>query len=192
MSSALDKFPLAAHSNGNNSTVVTADDSKYADIAGHTFGKLTYREAAAPSLKSRSRQAWFDCSCGGKKLAIVANVKAGMVKSCGCLRGQNNAKPKKQKIMSRAKTQLSEVKTISEAVEAVMVSAEQITPSQQKHLASVYAACEQARLDLHKAVANSQASAGARESFMGFLAVEYSLNEGDTVEVATGKIIRKQ
>lgn len=93
--------------------------------------------------------------------------------------------------MGRIKIEQGKVNTLNGVVEAMMVSGEQITPSQQKHLAQVYAAVDASRLELQRAVANSQATVGARESFMHFLAVEYGLNEGDTVEVATGKIIRK-
>lgn len=90
--SKLSEYPLAAQLHAPKtlaSLKVEADDSKYDDIKREPYGKLTYKEPA-PRGEKGQRMAWFDCECSGKKLAIVANVKAGLVKSCGCLRPGNS------------------------------------------------------------------------------------------------------
>jgi hypothetical protein len=85
----------------------------------------------------------------------------------------------------------SPTKTLDQALEALKASAESITASQQKHLALVYALADQAQRDLQMAIANNQASIGARESFVRFLFSEYNLAPTDEIEVESGKITRK-
>jgi hypothetical protein len=92
--------------------------------------------------------------------------------------------------MSR-KRNLSAVSTIPQAVEEVKSQAEEISPSQLAHLQKVYAEVDHADKNLHEAIANQQACAGARNSFMAFLTAEYVLAKGDEIDLKTGKITHK-
>lgn len=57
--------------------------------AGVTFGRLTVVERVA-SFRSPSGQtqpAWAcSCECGGRAIVRAAHLRAGRVRSCGCLR----------------------------------------------------------------------------------------------------------
>lgn len=59
------------------------------EIANHKFGRLTAirRVRKGPS---RSGWIWFCvCECGGSKEVLVAHLRNGAVKSCGCLIVEN-------------------------------------------------------------------------------------------------------
>lgn len=85
----------------------------------------------------------------------------------------------------------SAVKTIPEAVAAVIAQAEEISPSQLAHMKRVYVEAEQTRQTAKQAIAEQQACLGARNSFMVFLFAEYGLSQADTIDLETGKITRK-
>ncbi len=68
--------------------VVTATEGEY---VGKRFGKLTV--TAMLGFRGRNRMARCLCECGGHKDAIVSQLRAGKVISCGCQRGLNNAVP---------------------------------------------------------------------------------------------------
>lgn len=54
------------------------------DLTGQTFGLLTVIQRAE-SRNGRTR--WLcRCACGGEKEVAARDLKAGRVKSCGCLR----------------------------------------------------------------------------------------------------------
>lgn len=53
------------------------------DLTGRTFGLLTV-VGREESRNGRSR--WLcRCTCGGEKIVTAYDLKAGKVKSCGCL-----------------------------------------------------------------------------------------------------------
>lgn len=61
------------------------------DIIGQKFGLLTVIRLATPeekdSVKTGVNGGYFycECECGGKKIARSSHLKAGLVKSCGCI-----------------------------------------------------------------------------------------------------------
>ena len=63
--------------------------SKYTDITGQKFGRLT-----AISLHSRNANKhilWlFECDCGEKRISLAAAIKQGRVVSCGCHRNEQS------------------------------------------------------------------------------------------------------
>lgn len=87
-------FPLAAQMNAKPLSSVETEENgsgpvrSYADVLGKKFGKLTYKAPAPDDEKRRGRCALFSCDCGGQRVAEVSQVKNGLVKSCGCMRGQ--------------------------------------------------------------------------------------------------------
>lgn len=62
---------------------------RHKDIRGQRFGRLTVVERI-PGVKGSSRSATWKCvcDCGGSKIATTKHLKAGKVKSCGCLQRQ--------------------------------------------------------------------------------------------------------
>ena len=68
--------------------VVTATEGGY---VGKKFGMLTV--TAMLGYRGRNRMARCKCDCGGEKDAIVSQLLADKVISCGCQRGLNNAVP---------------------------------------------------------------------------------------------------
>lgn len=60
------------------------------DIAGQTFGRLTTKEKV--KVKDGMAQWSCDCSCGTKDFeAMASQLRAGIVRSCGCLRVENSS-----------------------------------------------------------------------------------------------------
>ena len=58
------------------------------NITGQTFHRLTaIRDVTEKSGKGRQWE--FKCECGKTKVALVKKVRAGRVKSCGCLAREN-------------------------------------------------------------------------------------------------------
>lgn len=55
---------------------------KILDIVGHRYGKLV---AVSPQPGKKQRWLW-QCDCGGRKTIVYYSVKAGLTRSCGCLR----------------------------------------------------------------------------------------------------------
>lgn len=57
------------------------------NLVGHVFGRLTVIERApSPATYTRPRVAWLcACTCGNQKTFIADSLRAGLVKSCGCL-----------------------------------------------------------------------------------------------------------
>lgn len=91
---------------------------KLIDLTGQRFGRLTvlYRaeeNKTANALKGGAalRPRWVcKCDCGETTTVIGANLRAGMTKSCGCLRRETSAENgrkrrarKKRKSMGEAK-----------------------------------------------------------------------------------------
>jgi hypothetical protein len=57
---------------------------QHANLTNQRFGKLV---AIAPLRKVAGNVIWFcQCDCGGSKQCIAGSLRAGYVKSCGCLR----------------------------------------------------------------------------------------------------------
>lgn len=57
---------------------------KTEDLTGQRFGKLTVQKR---DKNRKGRVAWIcTCDCGGTKTATARDLKAGKIKSCGCLR----------------------------------------------------------------------------------------------------------
>lgn len=62
--------------------------SKFIDLTGQKFGRLTVLEFAGYKRRSDGRNnGWWKCVCDCKKvsLATTANLTSGAVQSCGCL-----------------------------------------------------------------------------------------------------------
>lgn len=61
------------------------------DIIGKRFGRLVVLEKT--KLKKWNSYLYrCKCDCGGEKLEISSQLKAGKTSSCGCLRSQNGKK----------------------------------------------------------------------------------------------------
>ena len=64
---------------------------KKLDLTGQRFGKLTVI-AASENIKNRT--AWLcRCDCGSTIIAKTTHLRAGRVKSCGCLSGEPRPVP---------------------------------------------------------------------------------------------------
>lgn len=67
-------------------------------MVGRTFGRLTVaeRHGSYVSPCGKSVPVWrCRCECGGEILARGDQLRAGLVKSCGCIkRGRKPCKPK--------------------------------------------------------------------------------------------------
>lgn len=61
------------------------------DEVGNTYGRLTVVERVENPL--RNGIAWrCSCSCGGGRIVIGYTLRAGIVRSCGCLRTEASRK----------------------------------------------------------------------------------------------------
>lgn len=61
------------------------------DETGNTYGRLTVIERVDNPL--RNGIAWrCSCSCGGGRIVIGYTLRAGIVRSCGCLRSEMSKK----------------------------------------------------------------------------------------------------
>ena len=59
------------------------------DLTGQRFGRLVATTAIANEPgKGKSRWACL-CDCGGSHTATASNLKAGKVRSCGCLQSES-------------------------------------------------------------------------------------------------------
>lgn len=57
------------------------------DETGHTFGRLTVVERVDNPLRNGS--AWRClCSCGSERVVLGHALRAGITRSCGCLRAE--------------------------------------------------------------------------------------------------------
>lgn len=58
------------------------------DLTGKKFGRLTVIERAGTSRNDgQGRPTWkCQCDCGNTTVVIGANLRAGLTRSCGCLR----------------------------------------------------------------------------------------------------------
>ena len=64
---------------------------KKIDLTGQRFGRLT---VVAPAENIGNRTAWLcQCDCGNEIVAKTAHLRAGKVKSCGCIRAGSSSKP---------------------------------------------------------------------------------------------------
>lgn len=67
------------------------------DLTGRVFGRLTVMKVAG---KERRAIKWEClCSCGNVKHVLSANLLAGLIKSCGCLRKEVTSKRRKFKLI---------------------------------------------------------------------------------------------
>ena len=62
------------------------------DLTGQRFGMLYVLKEAAPIQRkdnpSQSRRRWLcRCDCGAEKIILQDNLKRGLSKSCGCIKG---------------------------------------------------------------------------------------------------------
>lgn len=72
---------------------------KKIDITGQKFGRLTViREALPEERKDKSRiVCWLcKCDCGNTHVARGTDLRAGLVKSCGCLKSKKQPKPENE------------------------------------------------------------------------------------------------
>jgi len=58
------------------------------DLTAQTFGSLlVLQRAECPASFARPRVAWLcACDCGNKKVVVADSLRAGLVKSCGCVK----------------------------------------------------------------------------------------------------------
>lgn len=58
------------------------------DMTGRRYGRLTVIERVGTSkADGQGRPTWLcQCDCGNTTIVIGANLRAGLTKSCGCLR----------------------------------------------------------------------------------------------------------
>lgn len=72
------------------------------DETGNTYGRLTVVERVDNPL--RNGIAWkCACSCGGSRIVIGYTLRAGIVRSCGCLRSEASKKAVETMKAKRAK-----------------------------------------------------------------------------------------
>jgi hypothetical protein len=63
------------------------------EMAGLRFGRLLVR--SRHGHLGYGRPAWLcDCDCGGTSVVAGGNLRAGLVRSCGCLLQDNGSRPK--------------------------------------------------------------------------------------------------
>lgn len=66
--------------------------SKYIDLTGQKFGKLTVIKRLENDKYKRA--IWFcKCDCGNTKIVSSGNLRSGKVASCGCIKGKYQRKP---------------------------------------------------------------------------------------------------
>lgn len=59
----------------------------FKDLTGQKFGKLTVIKRAENDKYGRSM--WLcECDCGGKNVVLGYYLKAGRIKSCGCIKNR--------------------------------------------------------------------------------------------------------
>lgn len=66
---------------------------KFIDMTGRKYGRLLVLERAGTSGQDGQRRTmWLcQCDCGNTTVVIGANLRAGMTRSCGCLRREISA-----------------------------------------------------------------------------------------------------
>lgn len=63
--------------------------NEFEDLTGKKFGRLTVLDLS--EKKSGRKSYWVcECECGNKKLVRSDSLKRGQVKSCGCLKDEQN------------------------------------------------------------------------------------------------------
>lgn len=68
-----------------------SEKQKSEDIINQKFGKLTVVNLLNFD-KFHNRKVFCICDCGNSKIAVLAKLKSGDTKSCGCLRRENALK----------------------------------------------------------------------------------------------------
>jgi hypothetical protein len=67
-----------------------------ADILGKTFGRLTVIEQV-PSIPGKpGRRVACQCRCGASSIHRVTQLIAGITRSCGCIKREQNRQPRKE------------------------------------------------------------------------------------------------
>ena len=61
------------------------------DMTGNRYHKLVVTRMMPDG------KVWCDCDCGGDVVTLAASVRAGLTKSCGCLRLMSEGRPPKDK-----------------------------------------------------------------------------------------------
>lgn len=66
---------------------------RFIDMTGQKYGRLLVVERAGTSgVDGQGRPTWLcQCECGNQTVVIGANLRAGMTRSCGCLRREVSA-----------------------------------------------------------------------------------------------------
>ena len=59
--------------------------SKFKDLTGKTFGRLTVIKRVLPQRVKQHTQYLCKCVCGKEKMVYGTNLSMGVSKSCGCL-----------------------------------------------------------------------------------------------------------
>lgn len=63
-----------------------ANHATLESLVGHRFGRLTVKRQSG--VDGRKRIWLCVCDCGGDTSAATADLRAGRIKSCGCLRAE--------------------------------------------------------------------------------------------------------
>jgi hypothetical protein len=75
----------------------------YKDITGRKFGRLTVLRPGGRN-PSGSKRWWVRCDCGSPEKEIAGtNLKQGILRSCGCLRGEGSRRYSRRVRLARTK-----------------------------------------------------------------------------------------
>lgn len=67
--------------------------SRYIDLTGQKFGRLTVIKKVEATTKNKGRATWLcQCECGNTKRVLGQNLQNNHVRSCGCLSSESKAK----------------------------------------------------------------------------------------------------
>lgn len=80
--------------------------SKFIDLTGQKFGRLTVIERAKNYKSGQSR--WLcKCNCGNEKVIGATNLRRGYTKSCGCLSKETMSTLKRKNIIGKKNGRLT-------------------------------------------------------------------------------------
>lgn len=70
--------------------------SKFKDISGQIFGRLTALSINQEETNNHAHGTYWNCLClcGNKTIVYLGNLTSGKQKSCGCLQKENRHKKK--------------------------------------------------------------------------------------------------
>lgn len=84
--------------------------SKIKSLKGMKFGRLTVI-ANLPIIKNKRTYWLCKCECGNEKFVDAKHLKAGAIRSCGCLRKEYYSRPKCKQSRTRLETVYRKMKS---------------------------------------------------------------------------------